>query len=218
MEPTFSSKKAVRKWARMAAKEGGEDAYFEDPYMLRTQRKIAHKIEKEYVARRQKKDPACIFDRVELERYLECRRLAAWFAERGRDSAVAALIRGHLWDPDASRTVARLRDRLLNALGQAHERRGEFDEALESYALSRAHPARDLDDVRGTPSARAVAQRWRFRSPVAHDRAVGLRPRGRHRSTDQPRRRLRSPAVPNGSLRHRRRALGDEEGLRAPAA
>ena len=29
MEPTFSSKKAVRTWARMAAKgEAGEDAYF----------------------------------------------------------------------------------------------------------------------------------------------------------------------------------------------
>ena len=77
MEPTFSNKKAVRKWARMAAKEGGEDAYFEDRYMLRTQRKIAHDIRKEYLARRQKKDSACIFDRVELERGVD-----QWKVER----------------------------------------------------------------------------------------------------------------------------------------
>ena len=77
MEPTFSNKKAVRKWARMAAKEGGEDAYFEDRYMLRMQRKIAHDIRKEYLARRRKKDSACIFDRVELERGVD-----QWKVER----------------------------------------------------------------------------------------------------------------------------------------
>jgi hypothetical protein len=77
MEPTFSNKKAVSKWARMAAKEGGEDAYFENGYMLRTQRKVAHEIRKEYVARRKKKDSACIFDRVELERGVD-----QWKVER----------------------------------------------------------------------------------------------------------------------------------------
>jgi len=77
MEPTFSNKKAVRKWARMAAKEGGEDAYFEDRYMLRMQRKIAHAIRKEYLARRRQKDSACIFDRVELERGVD-----QWKVER----------------------------------------------------------------------------------------------------------------------------------------
>ncbi len=77
MEPTFSSKKAVRKWARMAAKEGGEDAYFEDAYMLRTQRKVAQAIRKDYLALRQHKDSACIFDRVELERGVD-----QWKVER----------------------------------------------------------------------------------------------------------------------------------------
>lgn len=77
MEPTFSNKKAVRKWARMAAKKGGEDAYFVDAYMLRIQRKVAHEIHKEYLARRQKKDSACIFDRVELERGVD-----QWKVER----------------------------------------------------------------------------------------------------------------------------------------
>ncbi len=88
MEPTFSNKKAVRKWARMAAKPGGEDAYFEDAYMLRMQRKVARHIRKEYLARQEKKDSACVFDRVELERSVD-----QWKVERqnlvfswGRDS------------------------------------------------------------------------------------------------------------------------------------
>jgi hypothetical protein len=77
MEPTFSNKKAVRKWARMAAKKGGEDAYFEDAYMLRTQRKVANDIYEQYSARRKKKDAACVFDRVEIERGVD-----QWKVER----------------------------------------------------------------------------------------------------------------------------------------
>jgi hypothetical protein len=77
LEPTFSSKKAVRKWARMAAEEGGEDAYFKHPYMLRMQRKVARGIRKHYLARQKKKDPACIFARVELERDVD-----QWKVER----------------------------------------------------------------------------------------------------------------------------------------
>jgi hypothetical protein len=109
-------------------------------------------------------------DRAELERFLECRRLGAWFAERGTDSTVAAAIRRRLWTPEPSRTVARLRDRLLNGLGHAHERRREFDEALESYTLSSVHPARErrarllgrLGDRAGQRAlvAKAIAAPW----------------------------------------------------------
>ena len=77
MEPTFSNKKAVRKWARMAAQEGGEDAYFKHPYMLRMQRAVAREIRKRYLARKKKNDPACIFDRVEFERDVD-----QWKVER----------------------------------------------------------------------------------------------------------------------------------------
>ena len=77
LEPTFSNKKAVRRWARMAAEEGGEDAYFKHPYMLRMQRNVARAIRKHYLARQKKKDPACIFDRVDLERDLD-----QWKVER----------------------------------------------------------------------------------------------------------------------------------------
>jgi hypothetical protein len=77
MEPTFSNKKAVRKWARMSAQEGGEDAYFKHPYMLRTQRMVAREIRKQYLARQKKRDSACVFDRVELERDVD-----QWKVER----------------------------------------------------------------------------------------------------------------------------------------
>jgi hypothetical protein len=82
-------------------------------------------------------------DRAEIDRYAGCRRMAAWLAECEDDPQVPAAIRRALWQPEASRTVARLRDRVLNRIGQLHERRGEYDEALESYALSRSHPARE---------------------------------------------------------------------------
>ena len=77
MEPTFSTKKAVRKWARMAAEEGGEDAYFKDHYMLRTQRSVAQAIRKDYLARQKSNDPACVFEHVEHERGLD-----QWKVER----------------------------------------------------------------------------------------------------------------------------------------
>jgi hypothetical protein len=81
--------------------------------------------------------------RAEVDEYLLCRRLAGLLAADEHDPQAAQAIRDRLRQPATSRTVARLRDRLLNRLGLLHERRGEFDEALESYGLSRSHPARE---------------------------------------------------------------------------
>lgn len=67
MEPTFSNKKAVRKWAEMSQVEGGEDAWFEDAYMLEKERSVARAIAKRYAARRAKGDPSCMFERVDVE-------------------------------------------------------------------------------------------------------------------------------------------------------
>ncbi len=67
IEPTFSTKKAVDKWARMASREGGEDAYFENSYMLRTVHEVAAAIRKRYRARAQQGDPACLFAECVLE-------------------------------------------------------------------------------------------------------------------------------------------------------
>ena len=68
MEPTFQTKKSVRKWGKMAAKEGGEDAYFTCSYMLKTQKKVAEAIQKKYEAKRKAgKHPSCMFARVKLD-------------------------------------------------------------------------------------------------------------------------------------------------------
>jgi len=53
IEPTFQSKKSIKKWHTLAAVgTAGEDAYFEDDYMLGTQREVAKRIEKRYNERR----------------------------------------------------------------------------------------------------------------------------------------------------------------------
>jgi len=67
MEPTFQSRKSVRKWERMSETKGGEDAYFEDEYMLRTQRAVAREIVKRYRAKRERGNEACLFRRVRVK-------------------------------------------------------------------------------------------------------------------------------------------------------
>lgn len=66
MEPTFQTEKSVRKWAKLSAKPGGEDAYFENTYMLKMQKKVARKIKKHYARCLEQGQTYCMFDRVEL--------------------------------------------------------------------------------------------------------------------------------------------------------
>ena len=40
IEPTFTSAKAVRKWAKMSATKEGEEAYFSDEWMLKTEKRL----------------------------------------------------------------------------------------------------------------------------------------------------------------------------------
>jgi len=67
IEPTFQSEKSVRKWQKMSAEPGGEDAYFEDDYLLKTQKKVVKKIKKRYSEQREEGQPHCMFARVELD-------------------------------------------------------------------------------------------------------------------------------------------------------
>lgn len=67
MEPTFQTEKSVRKWWKMSVQPGGDDAYFLDDYMLKTQKKVARRIKKRYEAHRQEGRPHCLFARVELD-------------------------------------------------------------------------------------------------------------------------------------------------------
>jgi hypothetical protein len=68
MEPTFQTKKSVAKWQRMSETPEGEDAYFEDAYMLKTEKKVARRIKKKYEAwRAERRRPYCMFESVELK-------------------------------------------------------------------------------------------------------------------------------------------------------
>ena len=67
MEPTFQSRKSVQKWTKMSAEPGGEDAYFEDKYMLRTQKRVVRKIRKRYEEQQKEGQTHCLFARVELD-------------------------------------------------------------------------------------------------------------------------------------------------------
>jgi hypothetical protein len=68
MEPTFQTKKSVLLWRKLAGTKEGEDAYFNHPYLLKKQKKVARAIRKAYLARRAEGDHACcMFDDVDLE-------------------------------------------------------------------------------------------------------------------------------------------------------
>ncbi|MGZ4778941.1 MAG: hypothetical protein ACXV5L_07070, partial [Thermoanaerobaculia bacterium] len=71
MEPTFQSAKSVRKWRDMSEEEGGEDAYFLDPYMLGTLKKVAREIVKSWRKADKKKSPSCFFDSVKRKKELD---------------------------------------------------------------------------------------------------------------------------------------------------
>lgn len=67
LEPTFSSVKAVKKWRKMSAKEGGEDAYFEDRWMLKKAEAVGKRIVDLYAELQKEGHLACVFAHVERE-------------------------------------------------------------------------------------------------------------------------------------------------------
>jgi hypothetical protein len=67
LEPTFSSAKAVRKWRKLAAEAGGEDAWFESPWVRGKANAVGRRIVDHYEALAARGDPACPFARVERE-------------------------------------------------------------------------------------------------------------------------------------------------------
>lgn len=72
LEPTFQTKRSIRKWRKAAARgEAGEDAYFKSEYMLETQLEVARAIAHRYVKRQRKGDDACMFAEVDLEEELD---------------------------------------------------------------------------------------------------------------------------------------------------
>jgi hypothetical protein len=71
MEPTFQSRKSVQKWQSMSAEPGGEDAYFLNRYMLKTERRIANAIKRKYEKHRAAAERYCMFAKVELDEDLD---------------------------------------------------------------------------------------------------------------------------------------------------
>jgi hypothetical protein len=71
MEPTFQSKKSVRKWQKMSQSPQGEDDYFCTPYMLKTQKKVVQDIKKKYERERKAGHDYCLFANVKLKEDLD---------------------------------------------------------------------------------------------------------------------------------------------------
>src|SRR3954466_13095812 len=62
LEPTFQSRKSVRLWKKLG---DDEDAYLSHPYMVKTEKRIAKAIRKEYGSQWEAGLPHCLFARVE---------------------------------------------------------------------------------------------------------------------------------------------------------
>ena len=71
LEPTFQSKKSIKKWHEMSRTKEGEDAYFVDTYMLRTQREVARGVANRYAEKRKKGKKCAPFARVKIEGELD---------------------------------------------------------------------------------------------------------------------------------------------------
>lgn len=67
IEPTFSNKKTVAKWAKLAAKPGGEDRFFEAKSMLAMVHDVGESIKARYKKLQRQGDPAALFKRCKLE-------------------------------------------------------------------------------------------------------------------------------------------------------
>ena len=71
MEPTFQSEKSIKLWGEFSAKEGGEDKYFEDKYMLDMERRVASEIVEKYEKKLKEKHSYCMFAKVKHEADLD---------------------------------------------------------------------------------------------------------------------------------------------------
>ena len=93
LEPTFQTKKSVRKWRSFSEDREGEDAYFRDPYMLKTEKKVAKAIQKRYRAQREASADQCLFAHVDVHKGrdpwgIERRRIRFYWADDGLEPFV----------------------------------------------------------------------------------------------------------------------------------
>lgn len=142
-----------------------------------------HRFER-YPLDRQTRPFSC---RTALERYLLCRRLSAYSHRLDELPALAPSLRNAAWPEPSSRMEQRTRDRLLNRLGQWHERRGEIAEAMECYGRSTGHPARErlarlLHRLGDTEGLQALLDRMRADPWAPEEEDFAARFPGRRRA------------------------------------
>ncbi len=82
-------------------------------------------------------------NRERLDEYLRYLELSSLSYRLEEQPVLASWLSGAMWTEPASRWAQRSRDKTANRLGRWHERRGEYDQALASYARSTSHPARE---------------------------------------------------------------------------
>jgi hypothetical protein len=68
MEPTFTDRKIIKLWQRLAVDEPGEDAFFAHPYTQQMCRSVAKAMVKKYKKAQRRGEPWCLFDHVERDR------------------------------------------------------------------------------------------------------------------------------------------------------
>jgi hypothetical protein len=71
IEPTFQTAKSVRRWKEMAVTPKGEEAYYHHKYIVKTQRRVAKAIRKEYRTQRKSGASHCLFERLETDHDLD---------------------------------------------------------------------------------------------------------------------------------------------------
>lgn len=108
-------------------------------------------------------------DRDELDDYLRFLKVKSLSYRLDEQPTLSSWLAEVLWTEPGSRWAQRSRDGSANRLGRWHERRGDFDEALASFARSTSHPARErtariLDRLGDGPGVQAVLEAMR-RSP-----------------------------------------------------
>ena len=134
-----------------------------------------------------------------LERYLDVSVMATWLSKLQTMPELSRAIWLKLRETSAHRPIERRRSRLLNELGRWHERRAEFSRAIDCYASSTRHPARErqvriFEKHPELGCAELLLARIRD-EPWCPEEAVFSQRRGRSDSSHQPEIRTRALTI-----------------------
>ena len=127
-------------------------------------------------------------DRDELDDHLRFLKLRSLSYRLDEQPTLSSWLAEALWIEPSSRWAQRSRDGSANRLGRWHERHGDYDEALASFARSTSHPARErtariLERLGDGPGVQAILESMRSdpRSAEEEDFARRFGPHGRRK-------------------------------------